>query len=98
MENDENAAVKVLSNEIRREIVSSLWEGAPLGAADFAAMLDMRTEAIMWHLNIMEEAGVIKRVKKGRRNICVLNKEALQAISDWLILQDVSWLDMLNIE
>lgn len=90
-------ALEVLGNRVRMEIVVGLYSGDK-SAVDFAYPLEISTAAVMKHLKILEDVGLITRKKVGRRNICSLSKDALLAISAWPEMLEVSWLDMLTLE
>ena len=89
--------LEVLGNRVRMEIVIGLYHGDK-SAVDFAFPLEITTTAVIKHLKILENVGLITRKKVGRRNMCSLSKEALLAISAWPELLDVSWLDLLTLE
>ena len=91
-------ALEVLGSRARMHIVITLYSNNNLSAVDFAAMLEISTPAVMRHLHLLEQAGLIVRKKVGRRNICTLRKQMVDAISAWPHLLEVSWLDMVTLE
>jgi len=87
-------ALEVLGNRVRMEIVIGLYYGDK-SAVDFSFPLEITTTAVVKHLKILEQVGLITRKKVGRRNICTLNKQMFQTVYGWQDLLEVSWLDML---
>ncbi len=90
--------LEVLGNRIRMEIVIALYHSENMSAVDFAAAFEISTPAVMKHLSLLEQCGLITRRKVGRRNICHLSREMLHGISAWPEMLEVSWLDMLTLE
>lgn len=89
-------AIDILGSRVRMQIVISLYN-CDLSAADFAAGFEISIPAVMKHLKILEDAGLITRKKIGRRNVCTLDKEMLSLVASWPDLLEVSWLDMLTL-
>ena len=90
--------LEVLGNRIRMEIIIALYKSDDMSAVDFATAFEMSVPAVMKHLHLLEQCGLITRKKVGRRNICSLSKEMLHGIAAWPEMLEVSWLDMLTLE
>lgn len=72
-----------LSHGTRRAILSRLREGEAT-VSEIAEPFDMSRPAISKHLNVLEEAGLVRRIPDGRVNRCRVDPEALKPASDWV--------------
>ncbi|MFZ5616542.1 MAG: ArsR/SmtB family transcription factor [Pseudomonadota bacterium] len=79
-----------LADPTRRAIVERLGEG-PAAVSDLARPMEMTLTAVMQHLNVLEESGVIRTRKEGRRRICAVDKAAIASIEDWIAHRRASW-------
>lgn len=89
---------EAMSNIVRREIVAYLLNEQPLTAADFAAAFDMTISGAMWHLQVLEEAGIIIRQKRHNRNYCLIVPSSLNDMVDWPDIMTLSWHDQVAIK
>lgn len=79
-----------LADPTRRAIVERLVDGpAPVKA--LAEPLAMSLPAVMQHLKVLEEAGVIVTEKVGRVRSCRIEPTALRAAEGWLSGQRTTW-------
>lgn len=85
-----------MGNTVRRNIVAALLDGE-LSASDLAAGFDMSISGMMWHLQVLEDAGIIKRRKMHNRNVCRVNRGSLAEVADWLEIVETDWLDKVAI-
>lgn len=72
-----------LGDPTRRAIVSRLAAGA-VATSDLAAPFAMSLPAVLKHLRVLEEAGLLHREKVGRTVWCRLRPDAIDAASDWM--------------
>ncbi len=72
-----------LGDPTRRAIVSRLAAGA-VATSDLAAPFAMSLPAVLKHLRVLEEAGLLHREKIGRTVWCRLRPDAIDAASDWM--------------
>lgn len=72
-----------LGDPTRRAIVSRLAAGAAATSA-LAAPFAMSLPAVLKHLRVLEEAGLVEREKVGRTVWCRLRPDAIAAASDWM--------------
>lgn len=79
-----------LADPTRRAIVERLGEG-PAAVSDLARPMAMTLTAVMQHLNVLEESGVIRTRKEGRRRICAINEAGLASIEDWIAHRRAAW-------
>jgi DNA-binding transcriptional ArsR family regulator len=73
-----------LSDRTRRGILAQLNGKDSLSVSDLAAPFDMSLPAVMKHLDVLSDAGLVKRSKQGRTVACVLDARAMKAANDWL--------------
>src|SRR6185437_11730487 len=73
-----------LSDRTRRGILSQLSGRDSMSVSDLAAPFDMSLPAVMKHLDVLSDAGLVKRSKQGRTVACVLDAREMKAANDWL--------------
>ncbi len=78
-----NKIFSALGDPTRRAIMAQLSYG-DLSVSEIAAPYEMSLPAVSKHLNILEDAGLIHRLKQGRVISCKLTPEPLQNASAWL--------------
>lgn len=67
-----------------------------LSVSDLAAPFDMALPSFMKHIRILEDAGLIVTEKTGRRRMCQLQSENLQAAEGWVQAQRDRWASRMN--
>ncbi|MFY2559005.1 ArsR/SmtB family transcription factor [Corallococcus terminator] len=72
-----------LGDSNRRAIVERLSRGA-LSVSALAKPLDITLAAVVQHLQVLEESGLVRTEKIGRVRSCQLHPEGLRAAEDWL--------------
>lgn len=73
-----------LADPTRRAILALLLED-DMAVSDVAAPFAMSLAAISKHLQVLTEAGLISREKRGRVHWCQLEPEGLAEASAWMI-------------
>jgi len=73
-----------LADPTRRALVARLSEHQGLSVSELARPFAISLPAIMKHLDVLSEAGLIVRSKTGRTVACRLNADPMQAAMDWL--------------
>lgn len=79
-----------LGDPTRVAIVERLAEG-PASAGDLAAPTTMSLPAVLKHIRVLEEAGLVASEKRGRVRECRLRDDALVAVADWTAQQQALW-------
>ena len=74
---------KALADPTRRAILGSL-KSEDRTVGDLAAPHAMSLAGASKHIGVLERAGLVKRVRRGREVHCSLEAEALQAAEAWL--------------
>lgn len=94
----EPAATKVfaaLTDGSRRAVLTVLARQGGGSASDVATMLPISRQAVMKHLAILEDSGLVRRERAGRAIRYVVVTDALYAASSWLQDLAASWDDRL---
>jgi DNA-binding transcriptional ArsR family regulator len=83
---DEMSAVfQALAHETRRRIMDVLRARPGIGVGELAAEFDVTRIAVMNHLAVLEQAGLVVSEKDGRVRRLYLNVAPIQMINDrWL--------------
>jgi DNA-binding transcriptional ArsR family regulator len=80
-----------LADPSRRVMIERLGRG-PATVSELAEPLDMSLAAIVQHVQVLTDRGVIQSVKVGRVRTCRLNAEALGAAAAWIASrQEAFW-------
>ena len=73
-----------LSDATRRAIVIRLGHENRLSVSEISRPFAMTLPAVMKHLNVLSEAGLIVRQKRGRVMECWLNPTPIDEAAQWL--------------
>ena len=76
-------AFTALGDPTRRAIVERLASG-PATVSELAAPLPMSLPAVMLHLKVLEESGLVASEKKGRVRTCRVNPDMLSLAEQWV--------------
>jgi DNA-binding transcriptional ArsR family regulator len=79
-----------LGDPTRRAIVQALTDG-PRSVSGLASPLDMTLSAVVQHLQVLEESGLVISEKSGRVRTCRLESAGLMLASDWLANCRTMW-------
>lgn len=80
-----------LADPTRRAIIERLSDADSLTVSDLAAPFAMSLPAVLKHVGVLAEAGLIAREKIGRVVYCRLETSPLRAALKWLALYDLFW-------
>jgi DNA-binding transcriptional ArsR family regulator len=81
-----------LADPTRRGVIRRLGRG-PTSVGDLAREFPMTLPSFMKHVRTLESSGLISTLKAGRVRTCVLNRERLAVLDDWLAEQRRVWED-----
>lgn len=68
----------------------------PASVSQLAEPLAMSLAAVVKHLSVLEEAGIVASEKVGRVRTCRLEPAALRRAEDWLVAQRTQWEQLLD--
>jgi len=84
-----------LADGSRRSMVDRLSRG-PATVKELAAPLTMSLPAVLQHLRVLEESGLVRSAKAGRVRTCRLEPAALQAAEQWIADRRAGWVSRLD--
>jgi DNA-binding transcriptional ArsR family regulator len=73
-----------LSDPTRRRLVARLGDNESLTVSELAEPFAMSLPAVMKHLDVLSDAGLIRRTKTGRIVACELTPEPMENAMNWL--------------
>ena len=73
-----------LSDPTRRALVARLIKNESLTVSELAQPISMSLPAVMKHLDVLSDAGLLKRTKTGRTVVCQLETTPMEQAMNWL--------------
>ena len=83
-------AFQALADPARRAIVDRLSNG-PASVSELAKPLPMSLPAVMLHLKVLEESGLIKSSKAGRVRTCRIEPKFFSEAEHWIAERRRMW-------
>jgi DNA-binding transcriptional ArsR family regulator len=77
-------AFAALADPTRRALLARLNSGEGASVSDLARPLPMSLPAVMKHLDVLSDAGLIRRTKTGRVVACEFTPEPMENAMNWL--------------
>jgi DNA-binding transcriptional ArsR family regulator len=90
-----DSTFSALSDPTRRTILTTLQRGHA-SVTELARPHDISMPAVLKHLRVLEQAGLIEQKKTGRVRTCRLTVAPMQQAADWLSLYRVFWENQLD--
>ena len=87
---DVDRAFHALAEPTRRAIVERLCAG-PSTVSALAEPFDMTLSAVVQHLRVLEEGGIIRTDKVGRVRTCRIEPAGLNAAAQWIADRRALW-------
>jgi DNA-binding transcriptional ArsR family regulator len=81
---------RALADPSRRSIVERLSLGSAT-VTDLAGPLPMSLPAVLQHLQVLEDSGLVRSRKVGRVRTCSIEVKALQPVERWIGERRSSW-------
>ena len=85
-----DAMFQALADPSRRSMIERLTRGSAT-VSELAAPLDMSMPAVMQHLSVLEQSGLVRSSKKGRVRSCALEPAALSTVETWINQRRLFW-------
>jgi len=85
-----NKTFQALADPTRRAILARLAEGR-LSVTELAEPFTVSLPAVMKHLRVLEDAGLIMREKEGRVSRCRMSVGPLQHAAEWIASYERFW-------
>jgi DNA-binding transcriptional ArsR family regulator len=79
-----------LGDPTRRSILEKLSEG-PVSVSRLAEPLDITLAAVVQHLQVLEESGLVRTEKIGRVRTCRVEPDGISAAEQWLSDRRSRW-------
>jgi DNA-binding transcriptional ArsR family regulator len=90
MKPDIDRLFHALGDPSRRAIMEKLSEG-PLTVSRLAEPLDITLAAVVQHLQVLEESGLVRTEKVGRVRTCRIEPKGLSAAEQWIADRRSTW-------
>ena len=81
---------QALGDPTRRAMVERLAKG-PSSVSDLARPFAMSLPAVMQHLAVLEESGLVRSAKEGRVRTCRIEPKALSQVERWVNDRRGAW-------
>ena len=81
---------QALADPTRRAMVERMTQG-PASVSDLARPFAMSLAAVMQHLKVLEESGLVRTQKAGRVRTCRIDPSALRTAEDWIAERRTTW-------
>jgi DNA-binding transcriptional ArsR family regulator len=85
-----------LGDETRLRLISRLCDDGPMSITRLTAGFNVTRQAITKHLQVMEEAGLVRSRRHGRESVWQLSKQRLEDARSFLALISKQWDDALG--
>jgi DNA-binding transcriptional ArsR family regulator len=79
-----------LGDRTRRAILERLSEG-PASASGLALPLEITLAAVVQHLQVLEQSGLIRTEKAGRIRTCRMEPAGLSVVEQWIAERRSAW-------
>ena len=81
---------QALADATRRDILARLSRG-PASVSELARPLEMSLPAVLQHIAVLEQSGLVHTEKLGRVRTCRADPKALDAAEQWLHKRRAEW-------
>src|SRR5688572_31963135 len=85
-----DSVFRALADPGRRAMVERLVKG-PASVSELAGPLDMSLPAVVQHLQVLEQSGLVTSEKVGRVRTCRIQPAALTAAEEWINQRRTTW-------
>ncbi|MFJ4997018.1 ArsR/SmtB family transcription factor [Microbacterium sp. NPDC088619] len=87
-----NEVFLALADPTRREVIRALGRG-PASVGELAHPFAITLPSFMKHIRTLEDSGLIRTSKSGRVRTCILDRDRLAVVEDWIEEQRHVWDD-----
>ena len=85
-----------LADPTRRALLARLDDETSLSVSELARPFPVSLPAIMKHLDVLSDAGLITRSKTGRTVTCLLTPAPMEQAMEWLARYERYWTEQLD--
>jgi DNA-binding transcriptional ArsR family regulator len=82
--------LRALADPSRRSIVGRLSQGSA-SVSELAEPLDMSLPAVLQHIEVLRQSGLVRSEKLGRVRTCRLEPAPLRAVEHWIARHRTAW-------
>jgi DNA-binding transcriptional ArsR family regulator len=83
-------AFRALADPTRRSIVARLSRG-PASVGELAKPLAMSLPAVVQHLDVLQQSGLVRSEKVGRVRTCRLEPAPMRSVEEWIARHRTAW-------
>jgi DNA-binding transcriptional ArsR family regulator len=83
-------AFHALADPTRRALVEHLSRG-PASVTDLATPLDITLAAVVQHIHVLEDSGIVRSEKVGRVRTCRIDLAGLGVVEGWIAERRALW-------
>jgi DNA-binding transcriptional ArsR family regulator len=81
---------RAIADPTRRGIIERLARG-PAAVSELAEPFSMSLPAVLQHLQVLEETGVVRSEKVGRVRVCRFEPAPMRAAEEWIVERRTAW-------
>jgi DNA-binding transcriptional ArsR family regulator len=81
---------RALADPSRRSIVARLSRG-PASVSELAEPLAMSLPAVVQHIDVLQQTGLVRSEKVGRVRTCRLEPAPLRSVEEWIAQHRTTW-------
>jgi DNA-binding transcriptional ArsR family regulator len=81
---------QALADPSRRAMLDRMCKG-PASVSDLAVPFEMSLPAVLQHLQVLEQSGLVKTEKVGRVRTCSVETKALRSVEQWVSARRTMW-------
>jgi DNA-binding transcriptional ArsR family regulator len=85
-----------LADPTRRALLAQLGDREAISVSELARPFAMSLPAVMKHLDVLSDAGLVTRSKTGRTVTCQLNAAPMEEAMNWLTRYQIFWTRQLD--
>ncbi len=85
-----------LADPTRRALLAQLGDREAVSVSELARPFAMSLPAVMKHLDVLSDAGLVTRSKTGRTVTCQLNAAPMEEAMNWLTRYQIFWTRQLD--
>jgi DNA-binding transcriptional ArsR family regulator len=85
-----DAVFQALADPTRRMMVERLTRG-PASVSELAEPLEMTLSAVVQHLSVLEDSGLVRSEKLGRVRTCRIEAGVLRTAEKWITERRATW-------
>ena len=87
---------QALADPTRRALLAQLGQRDAMSVSELAKPFAMSLPAVMKHLDVLGDAGLVTRTKTGRTVLCQLNAAPMEEAMNWLTRYQIFWTRQLD--